>query len=252
MGHPVVHFEIGAADDGPLVTFYGELFGWRLRGSSGGAHTTIDTQAGGGINGGIGRSPTGEAWSAFCVETDDPQALLDQANSLGATTVMPVTDLGGAATLAVFRDLDGLPVGLVRGPSPVAGPAGSAEPVTWFEILGSDAARTQRFYADLFGWAIDASGFPGYAVVDPGAGRGIQGGIGGGVDHNWAIVYAAVADADETLRRADELGGSRVSAPGVLALKDAARAALYGATGDLNTGMFRDPAGNVFGVYQRL
>ena len=27
MVNPVVHFEIGAADDRPLVEFYGELFG---------------------------------------------------------------------------------------------------------------------------------------------------------------------------------------------------------------------------------
>jgi predicted enzyme related to lactoylglutathione lyase len=251
VGHAVVRFDIGGADDRPLVAFYGELFGWRLRGAADGDYTTIDTQGGGGINGGIGRSPTGEAWSTLCVETDDPQATLDRANSMGGTTVMPVTDLGGAVTMAVFRDLDGLPIGLVREGGGSAPGAGSAEPVTWFEILGSDAARTQQFYAELFGWPVDAAGFPGYAVVDPGTGRGIQGGIGGGVDHSWAIVYAAVADADETLRRAEGLGGSRVSAPGVLSLKDAARAALYGSTGDLSTGMFRDPDGNVFGVYQR-
>jgi predicted enzyme related to lactoylglutathione lyase len=27
MGNPVVHFEIGAADEGQLVRFYGEVFG---------------------------------------------------------------------------------------------------------------------------------------------------------------------------------------------------------------------------------
>ena len=27
MGNPVVHFEIGAAEEAPLVRFYGELFG---------------------------------------------------------------------------------------------------------------------------------------------------------------------------------------------------------------------------------
>lgn len=247
MGHAVVRFDIGGADDRPLVAFYGKLFGWQLSSSADGGQTTIDTRSGGGINGGIGRSPAGEAWSTLCVAADDPQATLDRATSLGGTTVLPVTDLG-TVTMAVFRDPDGLPIGLVRGTGD-APATGSAEPVTWFEILGPDAARTQRFYAELFGWTIDASGFPGYAVVDPG--QGIQGGIGGGVDHSWAIVYAAVPDADETLRRAEELGGSRVSAPGVLTLKDAARAALYGSTGDLSTGMFRDPAGNVFGVYQR-
>jgi predicted enzyme related to lactoylglutathione lyase len=252
-----VHFEVGAADDQPLMAFYGELFGWRPRGLSGGGYTMIDTRGGGGINGGIGKSQTGEPWSAFYVETDDPQATLDKADSLGGTTVMPVTDFGGAVTIAMFNDPDGLLVGLVRAP---AGPphgygpapsAGSGEQVDWFEVLGSDAARTQQFYADLFGWTVDRSGIPGYAVVDTGTGRGIQGGIGGGEESRWAIVYAGVADVDRTLRRVEKLGGSRIWAPGVSALKSAARAALYGSADDMNTGVFRDPAGNAFGVYHK-
>jgi hypothetical protein len=32
-------------------------------------------------------------------------------------------------------------------------------------------------------------------------------------------------------------------------LKAAARAALYGSAGGMKTGAFRDPAGNVFGVF---
>lgn len=255
MAHAVVHFEVGAADDGPLVAFYGELFSWDLRGSAGG-YTLIDTRGGGGINGGIGRSRTGEPWSAFYVETDDPQATLDTANSLGGTTVMPVTAVGGAATVAMFGDPDGLLVGLVRATTgPASGDhsapsAGSGEPVDWFEILGSDAGRTQQFYADLFGWKVD-SRFPGYAVVDTGSGRGIQGGIGGGADARWAIVYAGVPDMDRTLGRVEKLGGSRVRAPGVTALKSAARAALYGSADDVDLGVFRDPAGNLFGVYRQ-
>jgi len=186
MGNAVVHFEVGAADDGPLVAFYGELFGWRLQGFSGGGYTMIDTRGGRGINGGIAKSQNGKEWSAFYVETGDLQAVLDAASSLGGTTVMPVTDVGGAVTIAMLSDPDGLLVGLVRapaGPSRRAEPApsaGAGEPVDWFEVMGSDAARTQQFYADLFGWTVDDSGLAGYAVVDTGTGRGIQGGLGGG------------------------------------------------------------------------
>jgi uncharacterized protein len=260
VGNAVVHFGVGAADDGPLVAFYGELFGWNLRGFPGGGYTAIDTRGGGGINGGIRKSLTGAPWSTFYVETDDLQATLDRAIALGGATVLPATDLGGAAAVALFSDPDGLLVGLVQASGESVGlvqasgesapSAGSGEPVTWFEVVGSDAARTQRFYADLFGWTVDSSGFPGYAVVDPLSGRGIQGGIGGGEDVCWATVYAKVADVDQTLSRAEELGGSRVSAPGLIALKSAARAALYGSPDDgMKTGAFRDPAGNIFCVF---
>jgi uncharacterized protein len=259
VGHAVVHFEVGAADDGPLVAFYGELFGWALQTFPGGGYTMIDTRGGVGINGGIGKSQTGQPWSTFYVETDDPQATLDQANALGGTTVMPVTDFSEAVTIAMFNDPDGLLIGLVRAPAeqaqgdepaPTAGPGA---PVTWFEVMGSDAARTQRFYADLFGWTVDSSAFPGYAAADTGTGRGIQGGLGGGVGARWATIYARVADLDQTLSRVEKLGGSRISDPEVPALKNAARAALYGSADDsgMKTGAFRDPAGNVFGVHHR-
>lgn len=255
MGNAVMHFEMGAADDEPLVAFYREIFGWELRGFPGGGYTMIDTHGGTGINGGIGRSQTGDPWSAFYVETDDPQAMLEAANSLGGTTVMPVTDFGGAVTIAMFNDPDGLLIGLLRAP---AGPsqeapapsAGSGEPVTWFEILGSDPERTQKFYADLFGWTV-GSAFPGYETVDTGTTRGIQGGIGGGVQTRWAIVYAGVADVDQTLDRVEKLGGSRVIKPDVSALKNAARTALYGSADDIETIAFRDPAGNLFGIYHK-
>jgi hypothetical protein len=260
MGNPVVHFEVGAADDRLLVAFYGELFGWRLHGSPGGGYTAIDTRGDDGINGGIGRSRTGVPWSAFYVESDDLPAALGRAESLGGTTVMPVTDVGGAAAVAMFSDPDGLLVGLVQapaGPSREDGPAGGAappdgpgEPVNWFEVLGSDAARTQQFYADLFGWTLDDPAGTGYATVDTGAGRGIYGGIGGGAGARWATVYAQVADVDAALGRAEKLGGSRIAAPEVAALKDAARAAIYGpGENPVRTETFRDPAGNVFGVF---
>jgi hypothetical protein len=60
-----------------------------------------------------------------------------------------------------------------------------------------------------------------------------------------------VTDVDQTISRAGKLGGSRFSDPGVIALKAAARAALYGSSTDdtMKTGAFRDPAGNVFGIF---
>jgi predicted enzyme related to lactoylglutathione lyase len=257
VGNAVVHFEIGAAQDAPLVAFYGELFGWGLNGSPGGGYTLIDTRGGRGINGGIGKSQSGEPWSTFYVEVDDLQATLDRASSLGGATVMPVTELGAGMTVAMFSDPDGLLVGLVRAAAEPADEdssapsAGPGNPIDWFEVMGSDAARTQRFYTGLFDWKLDDAGFPDYASADTGTGRGIQGGLGGGQESRWATIYALVADLDETLSRAEKLGGSRVTDPSVPALKSAGRIARYGVDDGMRTGAFRDPAGNVLGIYQR-
>lgn len=243
MGNAVVHFEIGGPDDQPLVAFYRELFGWQMKSMGGGGYTLIDTCGGGGINGGIGRSRTGEPWSTFYVAAQDPQAILDKAAALGGTVEMPVTDFGGAVTIAMFRDPDGLLVGVVKAESgsedSAPGPsAGDGAPVDWFEVLGSAAEHTQRFYCDLFGWIADTSSFPGYALVDTGAGQGIQGGLGGTDRTHWATIYANVPDVDGALRRAVQLGGSRVYGPDPVG-------------DDMQTGAVRDPAGNIFGVYHR-
>jgi uncharacterized protein len=236
MGNPVVHFEIGAADEGPLLRFYGEVFGWGLRAVPGVNYTLVDTRGGGGINGGIGRSATGQAWATFYVEVDDPQAALDKAAALGGRTVLPVTELPGMATFAMFDDPDGLLVGLVGREEPREGAAqgpsdGEGAAVDWFEVLGADAGRSQAFYAELFGWKV---GQGAYGQVD--TGRGIGGGIGAGGDVRWATVYASVADVEQVLARAEALGASRVYGPN--AVDD-----------HTQTGAFRDPAGNVFGVY---
>jgi predicted enzyme related to lactoylglutathione lyase len=240
MGNAVVHFEVGAADERPLRLFYGELFGWDLRTSPTGNYTLVDTRSGGGINGGIGRSRSGEPWSAFYVEADDLEAMLGRAESLGGKTAVPVMSLG-YVTWAMLADPDGLLVGLVQTSEPTEttppGPsAGDRPPVDWFEVLGSDPERTQRFYSELFGWTVDESGPLGYRLVDTGAGRGIQGGLGSGTEARWATVYASVPDVEATLGRAEELGGSRVYGP--VAVDD-----------HMDTGAFRDPAGNAFGVY---
>ena len=246
MGHPVVHFEVGGPEDEPLVRFYGELFGWGLRRVPGGIfYTLVDTRGGAGVNGGIGRSATGEPWATFYVEADDLQPVLDKAESLGGKTAMPIVEVPGMVTFAMFTDPDGLLVGLVKRQEPQEGAlggrgpsAGDGAPVDWFEVLGSDAERTQRFYGELFGWKLNASGFPGYALVDTDAGgRGIRGGVGAGGEQRWATVYANVPDVERALARAEQLGGTRVYGPQPVTEQTA-------------TGAFRDPAGNVFGVYQ--
>jgi len=65
---------------------------------------------------------------------------------------------------------------------------------------------------------------------------GIGGGIGAGGENRWATVYASVPDVEATLARAESLGGTRVYGPNPV-------------DDHTETGAFRDPAGNLFGVY---
>ena len=239
MGNAVTWFEVGAADDRLLAAFYEDLFGWELRPAADG-YTMVNTLAGAGINGGIGRSRTGEPWAAFYVETDDPGGVLEQAESLGAAIVVPVTELPGF-TFAMFDDPDGLLIGLLK-PAATSGlgpPTGTGAAVDWFEVLGSDAARTQAFYRELFGWRVPGDTAPGYGLVDTGADHGISGGLGASQEGmRWATVYANVGDVEACLARAEAIGGERVYGP-------------IDVDEHMRTGALRDPAGNVFGVYHR-
>ena len=146
-------------------------------------------------------------------------------------------------TLAMFADPDGQTIGLIKSdpaedPNEIGPSQGQGTPVDWFEILGSDAARTQRFFTELFGWTIENSDFPGYALIDTGSNRGIRGGVGSEDGSQWVTVYASVSDIDASLKRAEELGGRKVYGPN--------------SVGEgMLTAAFKDPAGNVFGLYQR-
>lgn len=246
MAHPVVHFELSGPDDRQLAGFYASLFGWRIRPVPEIGYALINT--GGGINGGIARSDNSPATSIFYIETDDLQTALDKINLVGGKTLRPITELPGMVTYALFEDLDGLVVGLVLGAgesgvptaaqaeTPAADQPGSVA-VDWFEVLGVDAMRSRRFYAEIFGWQVSAAEGASYAMVDTGTSRGIRGGIGAGEPGPWVTVYASVSNVAATLEAAAQLGGSAVHGPVTV-------------DNHMETGALRDPAGNVFGVYR--
>ena len=73
---------------------------------------------------------------------------------------------------------------------------------------------------------------------DQGRDLEIGGGLGKGDGDTWVAVYARVPDVDASLAKAEELGAKRIYGPKEF-------------DPDLLTGAFRDPAGNVFGVYAR-
>jgi predicted enzyme related to lactoylglutathione lyase len=84
-------------------------------------------------------------------------------------------------------------------------------PVVHFEVLGADAPALQRFYANTFGWEIDAANPMGYGMVKPQE-SGIGGGVGpaapGAPSH--ATFYIQVDDPQATLERVEAAGGRTV------------------------------------------
>lgn len=241
MADKVVHFEIIGADREALEKFYGELFGWHLQSFPDPPYAIIDTHAGEGINGGIGSDPSGESRVTWYVAVKDMQKTLDEAEKMGGKTIMPVTELP-MVTLAMFTDPQGNIVGIVYDDPNLQGPGvskGKNPPISWFEVLGTDANQLGDFYSKLFGWTVDFTGSTDqmqYGQVDPKE-SGIGGGIGNGpsVDR-MTTVYAKVDDLLKYVDHAEELGAKTLMPPQSM--------------GTVSVAVFADPAGNAFGLYK--
>lgn len=119
MPHPVVWYEVIGKDSEALSKFYADLFGWKVEPAP--QNYFMVTAEGDRPSGGIGVDPSGgEGHVTFYAETDDLQASLDKAESLGGKTVMPPTEPMEGTTIALFADPEGHVVGLVKPGQPPA------------------------------------------------------------------------------------------------------------------------------------
>jgi predicted enzyme related to lactoylglutathione lyase len=123
MPHPVIWFEVVGQDLDRLKQFYRDLFQWGIQDAPGGMPYAMfqpdDDQP---PMGGIGVDPSGgPGHVTWYAQTDDLQASLDHAESLGGRTVLPPTEPMQGTAIALFADPEGHVVGLVKpGPPPDA------------------------------------------------------------------------------------------------------------------------------------
>jgi uncharacterized protein len=122
-----------------------------------------------------------------------------------------------------------------------------SQPVVHFEVVGKDPTRLRNYFGELFGWEFDVPSPVAEEVSEPESygflqlvtsddGAGIPGGIGGGAGYkNHAVFYVGVPDVEAALRRAEELGGTRVMGPAT-------------SPNGLVVGHFSDPEGTLIGV----
>ena len=100
-------------------------------------------------------------------------------------------------------------------------------PIVFFDIAGPDAAKLKSFYAENFGWKIDAVG----GITTPGLKGTIR------QDPPEALIYLGVPDINAALKKIEAGGGQtvlpRMVVPGVVTLA-----------------LFKDPAGNRMGLVE--
>jgi predicted enzyme related to lactoylglutathione lyase len=116
MAAGVVHWEISSKNAKPLQDFYTNLFGWQINADNPIQYGMVDTGLKMGINGGIfqtnEKQPPGVVIYA---QVEDIQAYLDKAVSLGGKVVVPVTEIPNMVTFAIFADIEGNSIGLLKG-----------------------------------------------------------------------------------------------------------------------------------------
>lgn len=117
------------------------------------------------------------------------------------------------------------------------------QPVVHFEVIGKDGEKLQGYYAELFGWDVDASNPMRYGIVkgedNPSEMGSIGGGVAAGPDgyEGHVTFYVSVPDVEVALQKAESLGGTRVMGPETI-------------MGEIVLGQLKDPEGNMIGLVQ--
>lgn len=112
MANPVVHWEIGGVDLDAMSDFYRELFGWEPAGFDENYRLVALEE---GIGGGLMRCGDGvPAYVTIYVAVDDLDATLSKVKDLGGTVLIPPTPIPGVGAFALFQDLDGNPIGIMK------------------------------------------------------------------------------------------------------------------------------------------
>ncbi|MFJ9815334.1 VOC family protein [Streptomyces sp. NPDC101151] len=226
--------------------FYGALFGWEFRPGPQQLGPYVRALLDGHEVAGIGQLPPDRrlpvAWTPY-LASDDVDQTADQVRLCGGTVAVGPLDAAEAGRIAIASDPSGAVFGIWQGAAHL-GTALSGVPGTpaWNELLTFETAGVTKFYETVFGYEeepVVSADFD-YVTLRVG-GRPVAGlhGVGHALPRDrgphW-LTYFEVADADETLRQAVDLGG-RVLEP--------AHDSEHGRVATL-----ADPEGAVFSVLQ--
>ena len=110
----IIHWEIQARDAKAIQRFYSDLFGWKIDAANPMNYGMVSSKGKGGINGGIGGTPNGRSCLLVYATVADIDGVLEKAESLGARTVMPRTDVG-PVIMGIFEDIEGNHFGVIEG-----------------------------------------------------------------------------------------------------------------------------------------
>lgn len=216
--------------------FYTQLFGWGIEHFKAGDFDYPMIAVDGQMHGGFPTVAEGTPphWVGN-VQVESVDETLEKAKSAGGELVVGPMDIPEVGRYAVLKDDQGA-IFVAFQPTG-EGPQGAGVFV-WDELGTQDVQAAEKFYDAVFGWTTNDMGpdFGGYKIFQLG-----ETGVGGlmempdpSVPSMWSP-YVAVEDADVTVAKAGELGGSTVIEP--MDIPTIGRIAVL-----------KDPVGAVFGI----
>jgi uncharacterized protein len=213
--------DLSTSDADGAKAFYGELFGWEFEDSEipgGGVYIMCHVQ-GDAVAAIFQQDEQPGHWNNYVTVTSADETAA-KARQLGASVYEEPFDVMDAGRTAVFADPSGA-VLCVWQPRSNIGAYRVNDPgcMTWNEIQTRDPETVAAFYAELFGWEMDArrdDGRLAYVVIKN-AGSS-NGGImpmseqHGDAPSFW-LPYFTVLSCDDAVARARELGGTVLAGP---------------------------------------
>ena len=218
--------DMGSPDLEKAKAFYGTLFGWSLQVGPPEAGGYTIAEIGGRTVAGLGPQMNPAAppsWLTY-VNVDDADATAAKVTGAGGQVFMAPFDVMDVGRMGVFADPAGAVFGVWQ-PRTHKGAGLVNEPGAWAwsELVTTDTAGAEAFYAAVFGWGAEThgeaegAGMGGYTEWKLG-GRSIGGmmqkpdTIPAEVPPHW-MVYFAVTDTDASVAKVEELGGAVLMPP---------------------------------------
>jgi uncharacterized protein len=210
--------DLGTSDLEAAKSFYAELFGWQPMVSPDPAYGGYTTcHLGPDAVAGIGSTMSPEqpvAWTTYFA-ADNTDAIVAAVRSAGGGVIAEPFDIGTQGRMAIAADPTGAVFGIWQKIDfPGAQVANDPDTWGWSELRSTDAAAAITFYEDVFGVASATSAISGmpYTTLQVGE-KGVAGvmNMAGlfppGTPSHWHV-YFAVADADATAAKAQQLGAT--------------------------------------------
>jgi predicted enzyme related to lactoylglutathione lyase len=211
--------DMGSPDLGKAKEFYGGLFGWNCPEgpAEAGGYTVCDL--GGKTVAGLGPQMNPDfppAWLTY-VNVDSADATIDRVKANGGMVFVEPMDVMEVGRMALFADPIGAVIGLWQ-PKQHIGAQLVNEPGSfcWNELISTDLDASKSFYKAVFNWDAEDQGPPGGPVAYTEwklNGKSVGGlmlkspEMPAEMPPLWGV-YFAVADCDESVAKAESLGGA--------------------------------------------